>query len=127
MRRDALEDLVLLRARQPARHATPQDPPLELARVVLVVDDPGVEQPPGLLDAPVVERIAEPGTQRVADEVVPARLVRRRLAAAAAQILERLPQRAQDRERPAVARPEDGLQLAHHARRVCDDGPILSI
>src|SRR5262249_53771222 len=94
VRRDALEDLLLLRLGQAARDAPPQDPPLQVAGVVLVVHQPGVEQPPRLLDAPVVERIAAAGAQRVADQVEPARLVRRRLAAAAAQLLERLPQRA---------------------------------
>ena len=102
-------DLVVVRPVQAGGDPPPEDPPLGPALDVLGVLDPLMEHRPEGLDPDLVEREAAARPEAVAGEVAPARLVPGALGPVVGQVAERLPEGAQGRRRPVVARDVEDL------------------
>src|SRR5437764_516571 len=102
-------DLVVMGASEARGDPAPEDPPLDPALHVLDVADPLVEDRPERLDPGLVHGESAAGTEREPGVVEPSRLVLRALEPMIGQVAERLPERAQGRGRPLVARLLQGL------------------
>ena len=106
---EPLVDVRLLVAVQAARHASPEDPPVDFALHLVAVGQAGGVDAARLLDAEIVARIAEAGAQAEAAQVEPADLVRRTLLAPVGRGQERVGHLPDGGERPTVLAQPHGL------------------
>ncbi len=112
--------------RQAAGHAAPQRPPFGAHLAVLVVLHARLEQGPQLLDAPLVERVAEAGAQAVAGQVEPRALVLDRAAPAFRARHQGVEQAAQQRRGPAFARAQQVFQASAQLAALPSARPVSS-
>ncbi len=120
--RKPLEHIGLLISIQPARHASPENPPLDLVlHLVGELQAAGVD-PPSLFDAKVVARKAKPGAKTEATQIQPARFVRRAALAPLRQLQHAIGDFSDRRKRPRIAaQAQRLLELRGHLLR-CERG-----
>src|SRR5262249_54336152 len=121
VRPEICPDLLLPRIAETACDSPPHDPELCPHALVVVSVDAGCEEGSRLFGAPLVQGIAEAGTQRVSGQLKPDPFMVRRAASSFGSCKQRPPQFAQNGSAPLFARTERLFEAAPEAFDVCGD------
>src|SRR5262249_16188061 len=114
-------DFLLPRIAQTACDSPPHDPELCPHALVVMGIDACCEEGSRLFGAPLVQGIAEAGTQRVSGRLNPYPFMVRRTASSFGSCKQRPPQFAQNRSAPLFSRTERLFQAAPETFDVCCD------